>query len=411
MAKIGRPLGLSLLFLLLLAIGLLVQPPTAYPLYDPASNGPDGLLLLAEWLDEMGYPVDTTGTDSFDLNQTDLLFVYPGEGRFTRAEGDRLVDWVEGGGTLVLVDTRDAELLNVFDFSLTGGRSTDRLTQFQPLLPEASPAITGTKFARRLRLPDDSRFVTLLAEDTTQARSAAAVLGQGLGWVWLLSEDFTLTNQRLTVSRSSAQIVPALLRAVPDGGLIRFDTYHVRESTEPEPGQIGSLQEWAYTTPTGWATLFLFGLGVLFLLLQGRRLGPPLQTVTQGRRREAAEFVVAMAGLQRRARVRDSVARHHIQRLKERLGRPWQIPADLPDSLFLARLAEANPEMDNQRIASLRSLLADLSAAPDEARLVVLIQQAEEVASSRWQVASSRWQVAGGRWQVAGGRWQVAGGK
>ncbi len=379
MVKIGRPVGLSLLFLLLLATALLVQRPAARPLYDPASNGPDGLLLLAEWLREMGYPVDTTGTRNFAFEPTDLLFIYPGEGRITQSEGERLVDWVEGGGTLVLVDTHDAELLDLFDFSTSRGDFTDQLIQRQPLLPEASVDITGTNLAGRLRLPDDSHFVALLAEDGTQTRAAAAVLGQGLGWVWLLSEDFTLTNERLTANRSSAQIVPALLRGVPTGGQIRFDTYHLQESTGAESGQIGSLQEWAYTTPSGWATLFLFGLGLLFLLLQGRRLGPPIQTVTQGRRREAAEFVVAMAGLQRRARVRDSIARHHIQRLKARLGRPWQIPADLPDSLFLSRLAEANPEMDDERISSIRSLLAALSAAPDEARLVALVQQAEEM--------------------------------
>ena len=77
--------------------------------------------------------------------------------------------------------------------------------------------------------------------------------------------------------------------------------------------------------------------------------------------------------------MRESIARHHSQRLKERLGRPWQIPADLPDSLFLARLAQANPEVDDERIASLHSLLADLSVAPDEARLVALIQKADNV--------------------------------
>ena len=92
---------------------------------------------------------------------------------------------------------------------------------------------------------------------------------------------------------------------------------------------------------------------------------------------------MAMAGLQRRARVRDSIARHHIQRLKERLGRPWQIPADLPDSLFLTRLAEADPVLGDERIASLRSLLSALSAAPDEARLVALVQKAEGMVGGR----------------------------
>ena len=389
MAKISRPLGLLLLFVLLLAMALLVQQPASRPLYDPASNGPDGLLLLREWLGEMGYRVGTTGSRTFALGQTDLLFVYPGAGRFSPAEGNRMVLWVEQGGTLVLVDADDDELLDIFDFSTVRGDITDQLVQRQPLLPAASVAITGTNFARRLRLPDDSPAVALLAEDATSARpaaadrSAAAVLRQKKGWVWLLSGDFTLTNERLTDSRSSAQIVPALLRGVPSGGQIRFDTYHLLASAGAEPGQIGSLQEWAYTTPTGWATLFLFGLGFAYLLLQGRRLGPAIPTVTQGRRREAAEFVVAMAGLQRRARVRDSIARHHIQRLKERLGRPWQIPADLPDSLFLTRLAEADPVLGDERIASLRSLLSALSAAPDEARLVALVQKAEGMVGGR----------------------------
>lgn len=381
MARVSRPLGLSLLFVILLAAALLAQRPAPpRPLYDPASNGPDGLLLLREWLGEMGYSVQTTGARNFVIGQADLLFVYPGTGQFTQAESKRLLLWVEKGGTLVLVDANDDELLDVFDFSTVSGGATDRLAQSQPLLPEASAAITGTNFASRLHLPHDSPALVLLADDSALARPAAAVLRRGAGWVWLLSADLPLTNEQLTANRSSAQIVPALLRGVPDRGQVLFDTYHLfgPENAEATTG-IDSLQEWAYTTPSGWAALFLFLLGCGYLLLQGRRLGPPLQTITQGRRREAAEFVVAMAGLQRRARVRDSIARHQRQRLKQRLGRPWQLAADLPDGEFLDRLAAAQPSISSERLAHLRRLLAALAANPDEAALVALARQTDEV--------------------------------
>lgn len=376
MARISAPVGLFLLFLLLLAAALMAQRPTPpRPIYDPGGNGPDGLLLLREWLGEMGYKTATTGTRTFATDQADLLFVYPGVEPFSSAEGDLLIGWVESGGTLVLVDTQDDELLERFDFSTVSGGSADQLLQSQPLLPEAAAAITGTHFARRLRLPDDSPAVTLLAEATPLARPAAALLRQGEGWVWLLGEDFTFTNERLTESRSSAQIVPALLRAVPTGGRLLFDTYHLFGPDRAEAGTgIDSLQEWAYTTPSGWASLFLILLGFGYLLLQGQRLGPPVQTITQGRRREAAEFVVAMAGLQRRAGVRESVARHQGHRLKQRLGRPWQLPADLPDAEFVARLAAADPLYDHTR---LRGLLHALSVAPDEAALVALAKEAD----------------------------------
>ncbi len=380
MARIRPSAGLLLLFVLLLVAALLSQRKAPPPDYDPASNGPDGLLLLREWLLEMGYAVETTGTRTFSPDRADLLFVYPGQKMFSAGDGAFLEAWVERGGSLVLVDTQDRELRSRFDFSTGEGGFVDRLQQSQPLLPEAGAVITGTNFARRINLPDDSQAVALLAAEEDRDEIGLAVLRRGNGWVWLLSSDFSLTNMELTENRASAQIVPGLLRGVPEGGRILFDTYHLSlQESGANDGQIESLQEWAYTTPSGWATLFVLLLGFGFLLLQGRRLGPALPTITQGRRREAAEFVVAMAGLQRRAGVRDSIARHQRHRLKQGLGRPWQIPADLPDEEFVARQVAANPAVDAAR---LRKLLANLTHAADEAALVALAQEVDSVLGS-----------------------------
>lgn len=376
MIRLNRSAGLALLFVLLLVAAFAVQmtarPPL--PLYDPSGRGPDGLLLLREWLKEMGYTASVTGLNRFDVDGADLLFVYPGRTPFTTAEAAALSDWVEAGGTAVLVDSRDPILRDHFNFATARGSATARLGQVQPLLPQASVAITGTRNSRRLSLGDDSSWLPLVAEDSIHTRPAAAVTRRGAGWVWLLSRDFVLTNERLSATDSTGQIVPALLRGVPAGGDVRFDTYHLFAPSDPRRQSVESLRDWAYQTTAGWATLFALGLGFVYLLLQGRRLGPAIRVPEQGRRREAAEFVVALAGLQRRTRLTGSIVRQQKQRLKQRVGRAWQVPAALPDAEFVARLAAADPTLDSGRLAR---LLDRLDAATDEASLVQLIQEME----------------------------------
>lgn len=369
-----RLVWLTLLFLALLLAALAAQTMARprLPVYDPASRESSGLLLLREWLVEMGYEVSTTDRDSFDPGDADLLFVYPGRTGFTTAEVNRLTDWVEEGGNAVLVDIRDEILTERFGFGRGRSVGTQRLRQVQPLLPQASTVITSTWTPRRLDLPEDQPWLVLVAEEGARGRPAAAVQRMGQGWVWLLSRDFELTNERLLTERSTAQIVPALLRGVPAGGHVRFDTFHLRDPSTQSGQTIGSVRDWLYKTPGGWATLFFFLLGSAYLLLQGRRLGPAIPVVTQGRRREAAEFVVAMAGLQRRARLTGSIARQQKHRLKQRLGRAWDLPGDLPDDEFVSRLATLDTTLDMDR---LRRLLDQLSENTDEATLVTTIQE------------------------------------
>ena len=160
---------------------------------------------------------------------------------------------------------------------------------------------------------------------------------------------------------------------------------------------INTFRDWVYQTPAGWAALFLLLLGGGWLLLSGRRLGPPLEVPTQGRRREAAEFVVAMAGLQRRARVRDHIARQQSYRLKQALGRPWRLRPSLPDDEFLRQLQSLDqtlsrsahhvgPIQDNSAaearshltIEQVAAILDELATVPDEERLLQLARRVDE---------------------------------
>jgi hypothetical protein len=113
----------------------------------------------------------------------------------------------------------------------------------------------------------------------------------------------------------------------------------------------------------------------LFLILHGRRLGPPVATVAERRRREAAEYVTAMAALARRANLRGDVARYQQERLKRGLARRRPLDPDLPDAEFLQRLAYADPPLEAATVVAVRQVLAELGSSPSEQRLVALAAQ------------------------------------
>ncbi len=379
------------LFLLLLVAALLRGNITTGQRFDPDSPEPSGLLLLQEWLREMGYTVTTTGQRRFALSlHQHLLIIYPGEERFTQSEADSFFEWVEAGGTAVIIGHADSKLRRLLNYDTVPGYIGEALTQRQPLLPEATEPFDRS--GRPFDLTEAPRTVAVLA---SEKGSELSVLSRGAGWVWLVSEQLTFTNSELSDDRAQAQLIPVFLRTVPTRGTVVFDTYHLfGPDLLSGAGPIESLKDWLYRTPSGWAAIFLLLLGGGWLLLSGRRLGPPLELKTQGRRREAAEFVVAMAGLQRRARIRDNLAHHQRYRLKQSLGKPWRIRPSLPDAEFLRQLQALNPALgattaqdsltQNHSLPEsgpglsfeeIAQILDELATIPDEERLVDLAQR------------------------------------
>lgn len=361
---------------------LFSRSQSADPAYDPSSRGPQGLLLWREWLLEMGYAVQTTGRASFTLPPaTALLFIYPGVENFTEDEADRLVDWVENGGTLVLVGVQDSQLLDRFDFEMVEPdmfSATAYARQSQPLLPDAPISWAGPG---PVLLPTGGEPAVPIIVLPGGA-PAVSVQAQNAGVVWLLPERYAFTNADL-MENEQPYLLIAALRGVPAGALVVLDTYHLFGRSLLADNRIVTIQDWLYGTATGWATLFLIGLIVIFLFLNGRRLGPPLLIPTQGRRREAAEYVVAMAGLQRRANVSDSIARHHRRRLRRALGRPYRISADVDDAEFLRRLRQIDARIDDTQAQRIQHVLAGLAALPDSEKLVELVAEADEILSKR----------------------------
>lgn len=370
-------LGLIVLLALLLFVSAAnSRPPEPIP-FDLDSTADTGLAALDRWLQALGYDVRRLGGLQFELpNEADLLFVYPNQLSYTAAEAQELHDWVAAGRTLVLVGPHpeDRELERVFGVRTQpreGFGVLDRQTQ--PLAPEGVAEYVNNWNAGSevLDFASASNAVPMLR--TARGEIVAAVQGLGEGSVWHLVRGSAFANRALR-EENQGELLPPLLRGVPPGGVIAFDTYH-QFGVSRVGERIVTLQDWLYRTPGGWATLCAFVTLAVHLVLQGRRLGPPVVTAAERRRREAAEYVEAMAALARRANLRGDVARYQAQRLKRGLARRRPLDPNLPDADFLARLAYVDPPLNPDRVAEAGQLLAELHRNPSEQRLVALAAQ------------------------------------
>ena len=374
-------LGLILLAGLLLVVSALGSRPAQPIPFDLDSSAATGLRALDLWLQDLGYDVRRIGGLQFRLPpDADLLFVYPNQLSYTEDEAAALHDWVAAGHTLVIVGPHpeDAELEGVFGVR---GKPRDGFSlteqQKQPLVPEGEPAYTTdwNMGSEVLDLENAPAAVPVLAAENGQVTAAVQQVGSGV--VWHLTPGIAFVNHGLA-QEDHGQLLPPILRYVPPGGTIAFDTYH-QFGVSRVGEQIVTLQDWLYRTPSGWATFFAFFVFSIFIVLYGRRLGPSVVTKAERRRREAAEYVEAMAALARRAKLGKDVAQHQQQRLKRGLARRRPVDPNLPDHDFVDRLAYAEPLLTADQQAEVRQVLASLAYNPNEQQLVALAAKVDSL--------------------------------
>ena len=367
-------LGLILLGALLLVVSALGSRPAQPIPFDLDSSAATGLRALDLWLQDMGYDVRRIGGLQFRLPvDADLLFVYPNQLSYTEDEAAALRSWVAEGHTLVLVGPHpeDAQLERTF-----GVRSKSRdgfgLTeqQRQPLVPQGKSAYSTdwNLGSEVLDLENAPNAVPMLFAENGQVTAAVQQVGAGV--VWHLTPGIAFVNHGLA-EEDHGQLLPPILRYVPPGGTIAFDTYH-QFGVSRVGEQIATLQDWLYRTPAGWATFFAFAAFSIFIVLYGRRLGPSVITKAERRRREAAEYVEAMAALARRAKLGKDVAQYQQQRLKRGLARRRPVDPNLPERDFVDRLAYSEPLLTAEQQAEVRQVLEALHRSPNEQQLVTL---------------------------------------
>lgn len=384
--SIWTPLAIVLLFGIVLVAAVLSTPPPEPIPYDLDAAHTQGLLGLRLWLEELGYDVQRIEGLRFTLpDDAALIFVYPNQLTYSPDEAAALRAWVTAGHTAVIIgpDAGDRALAETFGVRLASESAFEQaLVQTQPLIPDGTAQYERQWFmpAALLDLSDAPQAVPVLTAN--DRGTVAAVQRVGSGTVWHLAPGVDLTNGGLQASQQG-DLLPAILRGVPDGAAVAFDTYHLFGLSRVGE-QIATLQDWLYRTPGGWATLFALLACALYLVLHGRRLGPPLVTLEQLRGRQAAEFVAAMANLHRRAREQTNLVRHQQRRLKFGLARRCAVNPDLADDLFLAALANSEPSLPERQLAIGRDILRGLAGQPGERQLVQLAAAIDNLLQSTW---------------------------
>lgn len=345
--------------------------------FDPASSAPTGLRALWLWLEEMAFTVVRNDGATFAIPDTcAVIFVFPNQQPYTPEEATQLAEWVAAGGTLVLVGASpfDQALLDTFLVATeyNSVESTSFASQSQPLLPDLTELVYLSDASTLLDLKPAPAAIPILVTGTGQATLAIQPWQRGI--IWHASIHHSFTNELLRYPEQAA-IVPALLRHAAPGGRILFDTYHLFGADTSADNHIQTLQDWLYSTALGRSVLFALAVTLLFVMLQGWRLGPPLPTREELRRREAAEYVTAMANLLRRGQQRAFVAAHHKRRLKRTLGRALNVSPDLADSAFLHQVQQADERLSVADVQQLATLFQSLGNPTNEQGLTQAVSQ------------------------------------
>ena len=199
------------------------------------------------------------------------------------------------------------------------------------------------------------------------------------GSVVVIGSPYPLTNQALRNPDNARWVLRELLGPARQGAVVAFDEAHYSERTRTaaEPAFNAILAGSDLGRALIFGTLVLF----LYLVLTGRRLGPPVPPLDAARGvRTMYEHVQALAGLYRRGRqflyLRDHFERHYRRLVARSLGVDVAVAHD-------ARLADelAARGLPADQARRLASALAELGAARGDAQLLRAVAHAEEAVS------------------------------
>lgn len=355
-----------------LGVTLLLRPgQRPLPTGSSTSYQPAGAQGLYRWTQALGGQTSRLESRPVAPQGLGTLFVLEPATPFSPEEVLNVNQALEAGATVVVAaDLPGAAsiLLARWEVELVPSRSIfdARRVDTGAVVPWSSQATVHTDRVDRVRL---------LA---TSARDEDLVVAVpvGRGRVIVSAAVGPFTNQGLGSSETAAWVYDLVVQpSVRSGGMVGFDESHYalfQSGNDMVPG----LREVVLASPIGRGILLAVALTFVYLLLDGRRLGPPLPPAAPDRAtRTMEEHVRSIAGLYRRAR-QHSVARAHFARHYRRIViRALGIPADIDRPLGTEELLEHG--LQPARAARLGRVLGDLDRAVDDRQLVAAVGAAE----------------------------------
>jgi hypothetical protein len=329
-------------------------------------ESPGGASVLRRYLEGVGVTVVPVQGDRFAPSGAGIttLFLLGPTDVLESADLQALHDFVRFGGTLVIatdLGLNERRLLDDFGLSPRGGAVRGGEVPVRSIA-FAVPPVRILNVAYGLALRPADAATTLVLDDGAPFVGLAS---EGRGRVFAVGSLAPFVNSGIGLA-DNGRFALALAQGAARVG---FDEYHHGARPAPEFNAL-LAQTWL-----GRALLAAFALGFVYLVLTGRRLGPPLPLDPRPPR-SSLEYIRSFAGLARRSG-HGEIAR---RRLRDDLQRELAKQAGLDPRTDFDRVTSAIAVQSPARAAEARRLYAALTgrlrddalvrAANDVARLI-----------------------------------------
>lgn len=331
-------------------------------------DGAGGAAALRRYLEAMGASTTTLQGERFapDVSTASVLFILGATEAFTPTDAENVKKFVSAGGTAVVatdVGILERPLLDAFGLSVTGLA----LSGTHPLSSAvfADPPARALAVDRAGSLSLGPRALALASDGRT---TIAAAVREGRGTFYMVASLGPFLAAGLGQA-DNARVALALAHdAVAQGGTVAFDEYH--HGFHPSADVLVLMQ----STWPGRALVFAVAAGFVYLVLSGRRLGPPIPLDPRPAR-SSLEYIRGFAGLVRRSG-RGEIARRRLRRdLRGGLARSLGLDPGMDFDRVLATLAAT----DRQRAAEARAVDDALGRRLREDQLLRTVGQIERL--------------------------------
>jgi hypothetical protein len=340
---------------LLVGVLRLASERATLPTGSSYSTQADGAMGLYEWAAALGGSPSRLQDarlrpDSSQASTTTLLVMQP-ETLITETVRDEFDAVPDEGGTLVVAGDSLPWLLYVRSLGVTVEPIRDSGSSANT--PDSTLAVPGS-FRYRVRADDGTPLLVLPSGDWVAMRTPYSQ-----GSLVVITSAAPLTNAALNSDDTARFAYREVLSGVANGGAVVFDEAH--HSFAPAASETATVDRVLFSTAGGRALIYAAMLIFLYLLLSGRRLGPPIPARSPTEtRRTMYEHVQMLANLYRRAgqfgTLRAAFDRHYKRELARGGGGSPKTAAALAEAL--ARIGTARNESD---------LIAAVAAAEPEA--------------------------------------------
>ena len=334
-------------------------------------DGPGGAAALRRYLVAMGASTTTVQGDRFVPDPSaSVLFILGATEAVTPADADNVKKFVTAGGTAVVATELglfERPLLDAFDVRLSGLASPG----IHPLagVAFADPPARSLSVDRVGSLSLGPKALALATDGRTPI---VAAVHEGRGTFYVVASLGPFIAAGLGMADNARVALAFAHDAIASGGTVAFDEFH--HGYHPSTDALVLLQ----STWPGRALVFASVAGFLYLVLSGRRLGPPVPLDPRPAR-SSLEFIRGFAGLVRRSGSGE-IARRRLRRdLRGGLARALGLDPGMEFDRVLVTLAAS----DRERAAEARAVDDALGRRLREDQLLRTVAQIERLVKTR----------------------------